>query len=203
MMYSIKERVIRYYKCEAEHENMMNIIIWILSLLILLKQIWCVRACWSLASRLVFISTRRSVPFDAALGFASMKTEFCLRSGLQSLLSIALLRLKGIGGMSVYSAIWLFMAAGHFSVVSQLPPFNPCGANDSRSSGLSWTNTWHPGGANGVDVKSKHPLICSWANSFGFMQEPRKRFNVISPWGKNWSHKCNEQSGFKPHRREI
>ena len=46
-----------------------------------------------------------------------------------------------------------------------------CVEEEGRLEAASWTKTLVPGGARGVALKSKFPLMAGWAESLGFVQE--------------------------------
>ena len=62
-------------------------------------------------------------------------------------------------------------------------PSIPRNAQVPRSDGFSWMRTAVPGGARGVELKSKAP--CSWAcaERLGFMRDGRRRFRVRTACG--------------------
>ena len=48
----------------------------------------------------------------------------------------------------------------------------------------------HPGGANGVVLKSNAPLRCAYMDKHGLSFDGRKRFSVIIAWLINQTHRC-------------
>jgi hypothetical protein len=73
-------------------------------------------------------------------------------------------------------------------------PSKTCGAQLCRLSGLTWIRQRIPGGARGVRLKSYSPCSWAYAESFGSMQEPRKRLRVNSACGRSLSQRCSEKS---------
>ena len=53
-----------------------------------------------------------------------------------------------------------------------------------------------PGGAKGVLVKSRSPLICAYVDNDGLIRDPRRRLRVIVAWGLSKSHKSRGKAGF-------
>ena len=51
-----------------------------------------------------------------------------------------------------------------------------------------WTKTFVTGGARGVALKSKFPLMATWAKRLGFLREDCSRLRVITTWGVRQSH---------------
>ena len=47
----------------------------------------------------------------------------------------------------------------------------------------SWTKTLVAGGARGVALKSKFPLMSVWSERLRFVQEDCSRLRVITAWG--------------------
>ena len=58
---------------------------------------------------------------------------------------------------------------------------------------VSWTKTLLPGGARGVVLKSKIPLMVAWAERLGFVREVQRRLRVITAWGMRRSHSWEEK----------
>ena len=52
-----------------------------------------------------------------------------------------------------------------------------------------------PGGANGVLVKSRSPLIYAYADNDGLIRDPRRRLRVIVAWAISKSHKPRGNAG--------
>ena len=46
-----------------------------------------------------------------------------------------------------------------------------------------WTKTLVSGGARGVSLKYKFPLMDAWEERLGFLQEDQSRLRVITSWG--------------------
>ena len=47
--------------------------------------------------------------------------------------------------------------------------------------GFSCMTILVPGGASGVALKPKEPYTCEWAESYGFILEPRRRLSANIP----------------------
>ena len=54
--------------------------------------------------------------------------------------------------------------------------------------GLVWINTLVPGGARGVELKSKFSNIPTYADNDGFLLKDRSRLRVSEVWGNRCSH---------------
>ena len=57
-------------------------------------------------------------------------------------------------------------------------PSTACVENEGRYEAASWTKTLVPGGARGVALKSKLPLMDVWAERIGFVMEEKIRLRV-------------------------
>lgn len=71
----------------------------------------------------------------------------------------------------------------------------PCGSHDFLLSGLTWATTLVPGGANGVQLKSKVPCSCPYADRWGLSRDVRSRFKVMLAWGTRVSQRYNGKFG--------
>ena len=67
-------------------------------------------------------------------------------------------------------------------------PSTACVDNEGRLEAALWTKNLVPGGAMGVSLKPKLPLMAVWAESIGFVQEERSRSRVSTAWGVRLSH---------------
>ena len=67
-----------------------------------------------------------------------------------------------------------------------------------------WTKTLVPGGARGVALKSKLPLMAAWAEMLGFVWEEQRRLIVMTDWGTrryhSWEGKLGLQEASLAHR---
>ena len=63
--------------------------------------------------------------------------------------------------------------------------------------GASKTRTLVPGGAWGVRLKSKAPLIWASADRRGLMRDGWSRFNVSVACGMSLSQRCNVKEGLQ------
>ena len=70
-----------------------------------------------------------------------------------------------------------------------------CVEKKGRVEENSWTKTLVPGGARGVALKSKFPLMAAWSERLGFVQEDQSRLRVITAWWVSRSHSWEENLG--------
>ena len=59
-------------------------------------------------------------------------------------------------------------------------PSNACVDKEGRLEAAMWTKTLVSGGAKGLVLKSKFPLMSEWAERLGFVREDWKRLRVIT-----------------------
>ena len=59
-------------------------------------------------------------------------------------------------------------------------PSTECVEKEGRLEAALWTKTLVPGGARGVSLKSKFPLMAAWAERIGFVREDKRRLRVIT-----------------------
>ena len=83
-------------------------------------------------------------------------------------------------------------------------PLTACAEKEGRVEEDLWTKTLVRGGARGVVLKLKFPLIAAWRESIRFVQEDWSRLRVISAWGmrryNSWGRKvrvARSESGEK------
>ena len=74
-------------------------------------------------------------------------------------------------------------------------PPTACMDKEGQVEDNSWTKTLVPGGARGVALKSKFPLMAAWSERLGFVQEDQSRLRVITAWGVRRSHSWEENLG--------
>ena len=60
--------------------------------------------------------------------------------------------------------------------------------NEGWLEAASWTKALVPGGARGVALKSKLPLMPAWTERLGFVWEERRRLRVSTAWGMRRSY---------------
>ena len=69
--------------------------------------------------------------------------------------------------------------------------------NEGQLKAALWTKTLVPGGARGVALKMKFPLMAAWAEMFGFVREERISLRVITDWVLRQSHSLEGNFGSK------
>ena len=70
-----------------------------------------------------------------------------------------------------------------------------CGAQLVRTSVFLWMRNFVPGGARGVQFKSKTPKTCVYAEILGLRQYRRSNFKVSIACGINLSHSAKLNVG--------
>ena len=76
-------------------------------------------------------------------------------------------------------------------------PSTACVDNEGRLEAALWTKNLVPGGAMGVSLKPKLPLMAVWAESIGFVQEERIGLRVSTDWGMKRSHSWEGKLGLQ------
>ena len=80
-------------------------------------------------------------------------------------------------------------------------PSTACVENEGQLEVASWTKTLVPGGARGLALKLKFPLMAAWAERLGFVQEDQMRLRVITDWGMiryhSWERNLGSQEASK------
>ena len=71
-----------------------------------------------------------------------------------------------------------------------------CVDKEGRLEDYLWTKTLVPGGARGVVLKSKFPLMAAWSERLGFVQEDWIRLRLMKAWGMRGSHSWEVKLGF-------
>ena len=83
-------------------------------------------------------------------------------------------------------------------------PLTTCVDKEGRLKYDSWTKTLMPGGARGLALKSKFPLMSTWAERIGFVREYQIRLRVITAWGMRryhyWERKLGSQEASPAQR---
>ena len=74
-------------------------------------------------------------------------------------------------------------------------PLTACVEKEGQVEENSWTKTLVPGGARGVVLKLKFPLMAVWAERLGFVWEDWSRLRVITAWGVRRSHYWERKLG--------
>ena len=70
-----------------------------------------------------------------------------------------------------------------------------CVEKEGRLEAASWADTLVPGGARGLALKSKFPLMDACAEGLGFVREERRRLRVITDWGMRRTHSWERNLG--------
>ena len=82
-------------------------------------------------------------------------------------------------------------------------PVTTWGAQVRRTPGASNKRNFVPGGARGVQLKTKAPLSWASANRQGLMKNCQRRFNVSVACGMSLSQRCNGKEGSQMLRPAI
>ena len=67
-------------------------------------------------------------------------------------------------------------------------PSTACVGKEGQLEAALWTKTLIPGGASGLALKLKFPLMSVWAERLRFVREYHRRLISITSWGMRRSH---------------